>query len=420
MKTHVDMVTNTGSDALTNSNADVEYVLIPTVEEAKQFFGPITIEERKWRNEVYFNELLKSPRSKLGIGEHDRAEAYIFGNGNYPVTDANAHQSHFPVSVKVIQIEELFLSCGETLDLTAYPNEFPWDTGDSEIYLQITVKRLVFSNQSKLVVNGNVFILNCEELVANDINDGHATIELGTSNLVQQRSFTRINHIIDIPDHTIKGIDGANGSPLTVEPTPLGLRVVNTNDQCYGHNGTDGYNGLKGDKGRNGAMLYLSDLRFGKLTGFKTNSIWLKAGAGKGFPGSDGTNGGDGGNGGNGANGLTTPFGIVSGFPGGNGGCGGNGGNGGQGGSGGMCCDIFISVPHRESAVFKSLNFPSKGGNGGKGGKGGKKGLAGTSGVFYENKSELQVKNGIDGLDGLTGKAGKTREAPKVHIYEQK
>jgi len=407
----------TSVEALPDTNFKIDYVRIPTVEEAKQFFGPVSSDERAWRSKIYFDAVLQSARSKLGIGEHDRAEAYIFGDGSFPERDRVAHQSHFPVSVKAMKINELFLSPNEVIDLTALAEEFPWDTGDSEIYLHLTIERLILSCHSKLIVKGNVFILNCGEVVANDLNGGQAIIELGSSDAVQERSFSRSCSSIEIP---IQGKNGANGAPLKAESTPLGLRISEGCDSYKGQDGTPGGNGSTGSKGRNGAMLFLSDLRFGKLTGFDKHSIQLKGGAGAGFPGADGSDGGNGGLGGNGTDGMVTPFGIARGYPGGRGGRGGDGGKGGKGGNGGQCCDIFVSVPPQQSFVFQTETLPSQGGIGGKGGKGGLGGTAGRYGKFQSDESGIiPVLDGENGPEGIAGATGKTREAPKVHIYER-
>lgn len=417
MKNYAAVGNDAGVESLQHINSNVYYIRIPTVKAAKQFFGPVSLQERAWRSKMYFDAVLQSARSKLGLGEHDRAEAYIFGNGDFPVSDRTAHQSHFPVSVKVMEINELFLSPNEVIDLSALAEEFPWDTGDSEIYLHLTIQRLILSCQSKLTVNGNVFILNCAEVLANDHNGGQATIELGTSETVQKRSFFRSCLPNKIPIH---GRDGANGAPLKGESTPFGLRIREGCDSYSGRDGTSGSNGTAGIKGRNGAMLFLADLRFGKLTGFNKHGILLKAGAGAGSPGADGEDGGNGGNGGNGTDGMATTFGIVRGYPGGRGGRGGGGGNGGRGGNGGQCCDIFVSVPPLQSFVFQTETFPSPGGTGGKAGKGGLGGMAGRYGKFWDDESGvIPDLDGNSGPGGIAGAWGKTREAPKVHIYER-
>jgi len=416
MKSYPAIGNDQGIETLPDINFKVNYVRIPTVEEAKDFFGPISPEERAWRSKMYFDAVLKRPRSKLGLGEHDRAEAYIFGDGSFPEGDKAAHQSHFPVSVKVIEINELFISPFQVMDFTALAEEFPWDTGDSEIYLHLTIKRLVLGCQSKLKVNGNVFILKCGEVFANDRNGGQAIIELGSSDAVQERSFFRSHSVSNVAAH---GQDGSNGAPLEGEATPLGLRIREGCDSYRGQDGVAGSNGVAGSKGRNGAMLFLSDLWFGKLTGFQEHSILVKAGAGAGFPGIDGGKGGDGGSGGNGTDGMATTFGMVRGYPGGRGGRGGDGGNGGRGGNGGQCCDIFVSIPPQQSFIFQCETLPAPGGIGGKGGKGGSGGEAGSYGKFQEDGGCLLIAEGENGLDGIDRAGGKTREAPEVHIYER-
>lgn len=400
-----------------NSRFSVEYLRIPSIEEGKSFFGPVTVEERAWRSDVYFNELLKSPRSRLGIGEHDRAEAYVFGNAGYPQGDNVAHQRHFPISVKVMKADELFIGPDELLELTAYADEFPWEIDDEEIYLHLILNKLILGAGSKLLVKGNVFILNCLKVIGRDVAESQAIIELCSSDSVQHSLASRLTpaKIAEIHGHA-----GADGERLVLESTPLGMRVFDGSVFCEGQKGGDGGDGVDGSIGANGAMLFLAVLRFDDFVGFSKQSIKLKAGAGHGYPGGKGSEGGNGGNGGKGTSGEITPFGIIKGFRGGSGGCGGHGGNGGRGGHGGLASDIFVSVPPGHSFIFQTETFASLGGTGGDGGKGGNGGSAGANGELYndDNSGSIPV-NGVDGCNGSAGSDGKTRYAPKVHIYEQ-
>lgn len=405
---------------ITDKKIEIDYIQILSVESAKLFFGPISQEERVWRNEVYFRDLELSPRSKLGIGEHDRAESYIFGNGLFPNYDFEAHQSHFPISVKVMKINELFLITNEMLDLSVDPSEFPWDIGDSEIYLHLSVKKLILSEGTKLCVNGNVFILNCTELIGNEFSNGFTTIELGTSDKIQQRSFRSNEGKRKGFLNGANGVNGNDGVSLSFDSTPIGVRVINRGNELNGKNGSDGMSGLKGSNGRNGAMFYLADLRFEKINGFRSKQIHINTIAGIGFSGSEGGDGGNGGNGGNGADGKITPFGLVSGGSGGKGGSGGNGGDGGKGGNGGICCDVFVSVPSFSSYTILTNSSPAFGGNGGKGGRGGQGGQAGRNGLFFANETESYSQDGNYGNDGSRGKDGKTRNGSTIHIYEKR
>lgn len=389
------------------------YLQIATFQEGRDFFGPIADDERLWRGERCFNALLGSPRSKLGIGEHDRAEAYIFGNGLFPHADAEAHKRHLPVSVKSVTIEELFIGPHQTVDLSAHAGEFPWAMDTSEIYLHVTINKLFLSNQSKLVVKGNVFVLNCKHAIAYNMAGGHATIELGSQPAVQPHL---VHPSFATADAQRNGAAGAHGQSLTVESTPLGLRIMPGSQDNEGQAGSDGTNGDQGFSGLKGNMLFLSDLRFGTFDGFNTGSIKIKARAGAGLPGRAGGNGGNGGSGGNGASGRVTAFGVAAGCRGGSGGNGGNGGNGGRGGNGGLTCDIFLSVPHQMSSLFQIETSQAPGGSGGDAGQAGNAGMPGSNGNFY---NEQRAAGGQNGSPGRPGPAGKTRPAPAVHIYER-
>ncbi len=416
---HIEIPAGTGrpDPAISQNRFITQYLRVPSFQAAKALFGFISDDERNWRGERYFNKVLVSPRSRLGLGEHDRAEAYVFGNGVFPEMDRASHERHFPIPVKVITADTLFIAANETLDLSASPTEFPWSTGHSEIYLHLVINKLILSANSKLVVNGNVLILDCLEAVSNIPDGKQAVISISGSTAPQHSILSHQPHKKMVP---CNGEPGEDGEPLLRESTPLGLRLAAGNDLNKGMPGTNGGTGADGNAGPNGAMLLLSDLRFGHLTGFQKNSIKIMAGAGPGFAGGNGGAGGDGGNGGRGASGAITAFGIVNGFPGGTGGNGGNGGKGGKGGSGGMACDVFVSVPFSNSRVFQPETFASTGGKGGTGGAGGKAGAAGENGDLYENNNINTIPTGgVDGLNGENGTAGKSRPAPNIHIYER-
>jgi hypothetical protein len=393
------------------------YLRISSFEEAKVRFSKISERERLWRGEKYYDEVLKSSRARLGIGEHDRAEAYIFGNGAFPEGDKESHERHFPIPVKVMTIDELYLSPFEVLDLSTTAEEFPWDVGHREIYVHLVVNKLILNAGSKLLVKNNVFVMDCLQAIGNNLNGNQAIIELRGTNTVQRRIQ---DNDISLNKTIMNGENGRDGDPLKQESTPLGMRWVEGNIENKGHNGINGKKGLNGKRGSNGAMLFLADLRFGQLNDFSNNSIKILASAASGFPGTNGGPGSNGGNGGNGATGAMTTFGIVKGCEGGSGGNGGDGGKGGKGGNGGLCSDIFVSIPQQKTHIFEIRTFaaPSgKGGDGGMGGIGGKKG--GNGEYFKEDNNRSLSKDGKDGAKGMSGSHGKTRSAPHVHVYER-
>ncbi len=415
MQTSVNLRNDPASSLLAETGYKSEYLCIETAEDARQLFGPVSSAEREWRSKVCFEPLEKSGRARLGIGEHDRAEAYILANGKFPLSDGKAHHTHFPISVKNIHAECLFVGPGEVLDLSVRPEEFPWDTRDAELYLHLSVKQLILSQQSRLVVNGNVFILKCEQLIANDLQGGTAVISLGASDAIQQTSFSQG---CAREPWRLKGEDGVNGedaAALEIESTPLGVRVTNKVSASEGKAGTDGMNGLNGENGRNGSMLFLTDLRFSQLKDFPPGSIHIRAQAGEGFPGMDGGDGGGGGHGGKGTEGIVTPFGVYRGHPGGKGGRGGEGGTGGNGGKGGICCDILLSVPEDSARIFRVISLPSSGGKGGLGGIGGQGGRPGSNGYLSPSAPLPEANNGNN---GRVGNEGRCRPGPQCHIFE--
>jgi len=395
-----------------------EYLRIPDVLTAKQFFGPINADEREWRSNNYFIEICDSARSQLGIGEHDRAEAFIFGAGEYPERDNTAHDSHFPISVKVMNFNELELKKDESIDLTAHASEFPWDVGKAEVYLYVRVKRLILGNGSRIEVNGNVFILDCQKAIGTNLEPTQqANIIVGSYPIIpRDHQFDSVKEKMGLLD----GIGGKDGQSLKRESTMFGPRLISGSESANGEAGANGKNGARGANGQNGNMLFLADIRFSQMEGFIDRTIKISARAAPGLPGGIGNSGGDGGNGGTGASGSLTTYGLVSGHTGGNGGNGGDGGDGGRGGNGGLACDIFVSIPQECRIIFETESFPSFGGQGGEGGSGGNGGRPGKNGAFSNLNDIYSFPiNGKVGNQGKIGKSGKQRRAPKIQIFER-
>lgn len=398
-----------------NTDVRTKYLRVNTIQEAKQLFGDISSKERVWRQSVSFDRILNSPRQRLGIGEHDRVESYVFGNGVYPIEDIESHRRHFPISIKVVESDEVYLAPGQVIDFSAKPSEFPWETGNTELYLYLKIKNLIISRQCKIVVSGNVFVFECDHLIGDSLGADKAYINLRHGYYEESNNENQNTSIKDGKN----GKRGSHGKSLKGESTSFGMFVTEGTDCNMGTKGANGEVGYKGKNGKNGSMLYLADLRFKKLTGVSKDSIVIQARAEDGSPGGYGGNGGDGGKGGNGADGSITPFGIVQGLKGGDGGNGGNGGDGGKGGNGGLSSDIFVSIPYSTSQIFKIESKPSLGGAGGIGGKGGKPGKTGENGQYFPIDSNSQISSeGKTGLQGTIGKTGKNRPSPKVHIYE--
>ncbi len=399
--------------AASNANIrSIRYLKISTIDEAKHVFDTISLSERQWRQSVAFDKILESPRSRLGIGEHDRVESYVFGNGKYPIEDEISHKRYFPVALKTVEIDEVFLPPNEELDLSAKHQEFPWEINTTELYLFLKINRLILSANSKLLVSGNVTVLNCDHVISNLAENEHASI------ILRSIPHKQSCHGVKIGRRGKDGKSGAPGKSLKRLSTLFGVSISKGSAENEGRSGENGSDGEQGIRGSNGSMLYLADLRFKKVSGFRRDSIIIEAAASNGEPGSAGGNGGNGGNGGIGANGAHTPFGLAFGMSGGSGGNGGNGGAGGNGGNGGLSSPLFLSIPTSCSNIFKIESTMSQGGEGGIGGKGGEPGKPGENGKYFEFNTNHITLNGKQGLNGKPGKKGKSRPAPKIHIYE--
>lgn len=397
--------------------ATTDYLQLHDLTEAKNFFGPISKSERIWRSQQSFGPLLASARSKLGIGEHDRGEAYMFGGHDYPHADQKSLERHFPLNVKHIYADILTIHEGQTVDFSASASEFPWDVAPGELYLKITIGKLLIGKNSGLQLRGNVFILDCQNIEALPDQCASFHIQLRDDGIPA----SRIRLTAPVSDNLRNGKDGANGRPAqepVIVQTPFYLDAKADTAHGVATAGKNGSNGQPGENGDNGGMLYLADIRLRKLTNLTKGAITIDAKAGDGFPGSHGGNGGNGGQGGDGANGIQTPSGLVGRTKGGQGGNGGSGGNGGNGGNGGLACDVYVSLPPAGHHMIQCLTSQSVGGRAGDGGTGGKGGSGGMHGGIPDQTPYSYARSGANGPDGLKGRNGKSRPAPQIVLFE--
>ncbi|MFC4235966.1 hypothetical protein ACFOY8_12040 [Thalassospira xianhensis] len=389
----------------------IKYVQLQNLLEAKEFFGPLSEAERLWRSQQSFATLIASPRAKLGIGEHDRGEAHIFGGHGYPSGDQVSLDRHFPLNVKIVSVSELAIGDDETCDFSATPEEFPWPVspGD-ELYLKMDVDRLTFGMNSSLSVKGNVFVLDCGTIVGMPSSPKHCLfIQLSDNGKPVARRRLEAPMAIDKRQGD-SGARGLDARPPHYEVTPFGPKVVVDAQRPAPSPGGDGEDGKNGRNGDNGGMLYLADLRF-KAINCSVGSVIVSAKAGDGFPGEAGGRGGNGGCGGNGTLGLQANEQLLGASPGARGGRGGNGGVGGRGGNGGMSSDVYLSIPQKCSDRFKFNLQESSGGIGGAGGAGGVGGQGGSP-------SPEEALAGCHGANGPSGPKGKARAAPRAIVFE--
>jgi hypothetical protein len=385
------------------------YFTVPTLDEGKPIISRATPEQRKLRQQSFFNPPVAA-RARLGQGLHDRGEALIFADGELGPLDRLTLGNHLPAHMKAVTVIEKTVPAGEVWDLSVRGAQ--WDLDDLvELYVTVNVGTLRLLEGARVMVQGNVFSLTCQRVSA-----ANARIEiLPTPFSVDQRKGSI---------HGEGGGSGGNGSrgenglTLRLEGSLLGprLREEVPADRLDGRPGTPGEPGSKGGDGRNGGMCKLAEITLRTVEG----SLTVFAQAGRGGDGGPGGNGGDGGDGGRGAHGARTVARIFSRGKGGDGGDGGAGGRGGHGGSGGIASNIYINVPEADESKIRCISLPSQPGEGGPSGAGGKGGEGGCGGQSpHPLPDGTRGRSGSPGRDGAPGNDGRSRPAPYIFVNEQ-
>jgi hypothetical protein len=397
-------------DELAGGGELCRYFTLPTFE-AGRILSHATEEQRRKRQLNFFHPAI-AVRSRLGQGMHDRGEAMTFAAGEIPKADIlQGSTRHLPIHVKSVSVLSKTVGAGEMWDVSVRGEVWGLDHME-ELYSTLNVGRLILEPGASVVVQGNVFTLLCQELIA---GEGSQIRILPTPFSVDFRHGP--HHGVD-GEGGRDGMHGAHGRHAWVETCILGYRLTQPIQahEVRGQDGEDGRAGLRGSDGRNGGMAKLAEITIRELTG----KITVFAQAGDGGYGGQGGDGGRGGDGGNGGPGYRTMEGILQAGRGGSGGSGGNGGNGGNGGSGGISSNIYVNVPDSDVAKVDRISRASVGGAGGRGGRGG---APGTPGLACQGLHDYE--NGQPGLAGERGAAGRTgidgrsRPAPKIFLNEE-
>jgi len=397
-------------DELASGRESCRYFTLPTFE-AGRILSHATEEQRRKRQLSFFHPAI-AVRSRLGQGMHDRGEAMTFAAGEIPEADIlQGSTRHLPIHVKSVSVLSKTVRGGEMWDLSVRGEVWGLDHME-ELYSTVNVGRLVLEPGAAVIVQGNVFTLLCQELIAGE--DSQIRI-LPTPFSVDIRHGP--HHGTD-GEGGRDGMNGAHGRHASVEPCILGYRLRETIQECEvsGQGGEDGRPGLRGADGRNGGMAKLAEITIREITG----KIAVFAQAGDGGYGGRGGDGGRGGGGGDGGPGYRTMEGILQAGRSGSGGSGGHGGNGGNGGSGGISSNIYVNVPDGDVAKVNRISRASVGGAGGRGGRGG---APGTPGQVCHGVHDYE--NGQPGLGGEPGAAGRpgidgrSRPAPRIFLNEE-
>jgi hypothetical protein len=353
---------------------------------------------------------------------HDRAEEYIFADGQIHAADAAGHARHYPAHLKVVRLPSFHIGAGQTWNVSHSHTAWPDLDHREELYVYVHVDRLIVEPGSSLEVHGNVFALECGEIQMQRHHIGAASP--GPSRfeicILPTPHAAYSKHRVGPGRAGSIGKDGAHGehsTASTVIGTPFGPRLLELSPDWNGKPGSDGCDGCHGTSGQNGGMTMVADIRIGALKGFAPASLRISAQAGAGLSGGAGGHGGRGGNGGNGADGLDGIDGLIRGGLGGSGGIGGNGGDGGRGGNGGLASHIFVCIPAADTACLDLEPKGSTGGSGGAAGLGGAGGCGGKHGALVDcPPAQRAAPDGTRGRNGVPGAPGKSRPGARVHV----
>ncbi|HBF35139.1 TPA: hypothetical protein DDW35_11320, partial [Candidatus Sumerlaeota bacterium] len=142
------------------------YIEIPTLEEARDLLSRATPEERVVRQQTFFHPAI-AMRHRLGQGLHDRGEAMVFANGTLDPADKHSQSNHLPMHVKAISVAQKTIHSGETWDVSVRGDIWGFDEME-ELYAMVNVGTLILENGASIAIQGNVFSLVCQEVIAEE------------------------------------------------------------------------------------------------------------------------------------------------------------------------------------------------------------------------------------------------------------
>ena len=388
----------------------ITYPRIATLEQARAICNRASPEVRKKRSQVFYLGL--ENRQRLPLGIHDRTEEFVYAAGKVHPQDISGISNHLPLPYKLLSVKEKTVKANQIWDLSVHHEQWGLDYKD-DLYTVINIDTLILEPGAKVVIQGNVLTLSCQ----NVIRLGQASSDYDIAILPTPFSVDRRKgefHGLSGKAGQL-GRNGHHGLSCDVEASIFGPRWVNreVEDKLDGESGCMGTNGQNGCHGLNGGVVKLAEIYINHLVGFEKTKLRIFTQAGKGGNGGNGGNGGASGKGGDGGEGVELAQLSISPGSGAQGGAGGLGGRGGRAGNGGISSNIFIEVPQTLVEHVKVTALSSESGKPGTGGAGG----VGAVGGQAANGSRLyQGCNGLNGVDGQPGNAGKSRPAGRVFI----
>lgn len=369
---------------------------ISSFEHARQVLCRANDEQRARRGRTFYDAI--AGRQRLPQGLHDRAEAYVFADGDIQGGDVPSVARRLPQRAQAVSALHCVVAAGAELDLSV--RAAAWGLPDTEeTYCVANFGTLVLGPGARVVVRGNVFSLVCQRLI-NLGADGTIAI--------MPTPFT-FGHRDGPSDGRsgARGRSGRHGEP-GVAPrlgsTVLGPLLLDPPDPrtMAGGDGEPGTAGGPGEPGHNGGACKIAEITLRHVEG---EPVVVFAQPGRGGDGGDGGPGGDGGNGGDGAPAYRTLDGAACGGAGGRGGAAGAGGRAGAGGHGGIFSNIYVTVPAGQEHLVRSVARSGEPGAPGNSGPPGRPGRGATPGRPAEH--------------GRAARPALSRGAPPIFVNER-
>lgn len=403
----------------------VSLMRVPDPLRARALLAPADPEEARRRSAVFHLPKAYRARARLPLGQHDRLEEYLLADGRLHEADRRVHALHFPIHLKSIRLRELRLAAGETADLSAHAADWPGLHFREELYLRVSIDRLVVAPGAVLRWAGNIASIRIEKLVAAAPVTPEApfTIQVGGTPHHAHSGLRRMAAMAGIPG--MPGRDGRDGVAAGVHHTPFGPQPLGPPAAAdgRGETGASGTPGSAGSQGRNGGMVMHAGIEIFAVEGVSPAGFRLHVEAQPGEAGGAGGDGGPGGAGGAGAPGWAHPARARTAGSGGDGGEGGRGGDGGRGGAGGLASHVFVTLPQRALDILLLDARPAAGGAGGLAGTGGTGGSGGAGGrgadrpFLGRDADGERGRDGARGAHGRAGPAGRSGGAPLVWLH---
>jgi hypothetical protein len=446
--------------ALRDGSTQSTLIKADSLERARELLSRATPQERQVRGQLFLDRVQN--RQSRALLRHDRAEAFVFANGELSDTDHHFIANYLPIPVWALSVEDKVLA----------PNEV-WDLGTSGPAVVLNISTLTMGAGSRIIIRNAVLSLTCQKLIRQSggtaVGDGNydiavlganpdevvrlqvastfsADLNQGTISAALVTAFGTANPLstnalvmVITPGQAWRLIDYGNNRTYSLVVNPgdsskiLVFRVAMQG--AVGPRPNDGYKGTAGtckcsgsepgdrggigqepaasgaggpgSTGFEGLPSMRSELNIGNLEGI----LVIRTQGGNGAQGGMGGSGGDGARGGEGGDGTRCAGTCTWGGDGGKGGKAGDGGKGGTGSNGGFAADLYVTLanPAQASQIIPST-LPSLAGLAGAGGRPGKPGAGGAGGSGVSHNICGGGNTGPNGDGGALGEAGSPGE----------